>query len=81
MIDHIIYLYTSPDISFKRISKRTVTDKFESKKIDYLKELSDAYELVFSDIKNVTKIDTSGDKNATKDTLIKSLDKIFANHD
>ena len=78
MIDHIIYLYTSPDISFKRISKRTVTDKFESRGLDYLKELSDAYELVFSDMKNVIKIDTSGDKNATKDTLVKSLDKIYS---
>jgi len=78
MIDNIIYLYTSPDISFKRISKRTVTDKFESRGLDYLKELSDAYELVFSDMKNITKIDTSGDKNATKDTLVNSLDRIFS---
>jgi hypothetical protein len=29
-------------------------------------------------MKNVTKIDTSGDKNTTKDTLVKSLDKIFS---
>ena len=78
MIDHIIYLYTSPNISFKRISKRSVTDKFESRGLNYLKELSGAYEQVFNDMKNVTKIDTSGDKNETKDTLVKALDKIFS---
>ena len=77
MIDHIIYLYTTPKESFKRISKRSVTDKFESRGLSYLEDLSNAYELVFNGMKNLTKIDTSGDKDITKDNLIKSLDKIF----
>ncbi len=77
MIDHIIYLYTTPKESFKRISKRSVTDKFESRGLSYLEDLSNAYELVFNGMKNITKIDTSEDKNITKDNLIKSLDKIF----
>ena len=77
MIDHIIYLYTTPKESFKRISKRSVTDKFESRGLSYLEDLSNAYELVFSGMKNITKIDTSEDKDITKDNLIKSLDKIF----
>ena len=77
MIDHIIYLYTTPKESFKRISKRSVTDKFESRGLSYLQDLSNAYELVFSGMKNITKIDTSEDKDITKDNLIKSLDKIF----
>jgi dTMP kinase len=77
MIDHIIYLYTTPKESFKRISKRSVTDKFESRGLSYLEDLSNAYELVFKDMKNITKIDTSEDKDVTKDNLIKSLDKIF----
>ena len=77
MIDHIIYLYTTPKESFKRISKRSVTDKFESRGLSYLEDLSSAYELVFNGMKNITKIDTSEDKDITKDNLIKSLDKIF----
>ena len=77
MIDHIIYLYTTPKESFKRISKRSVTDKFESRGLSYLEDLSNAYELVFNGMKNITKIDTSADKDITKDNLIKSLDKIF----
>ena len=77
MIDHIIYLYTTPRESFKRISKRSVTDKFERRGLSYLEDLSSAYELVFSGMKNITKIDTSEDKDITKDNLIKSLDKIF----
>ena len=77
MIDHIIYLYTTPKESFKRISKRSVTDKFESRGLSYLEDLSNAYELVFSRMKNITKIDTSKDKDITKENLIKSLDKIF----
>ena len=77
MIDHIIYLYTTPRESFKRISKRSVTDKFESRGLSYLEDLSNAYELVFNGMKNITKIDTSEDKDITKDNLIKSLDKIF----
>ena len=54
-----------------------MTDKFESRGLSYLKDLSNAYELVFSGMKNITKIDTSEDKDITKDNLIKSLDKIF----
>ena len=77
MIDHIIYLYTTPKESFKRISKRSVTDKFESRGLSYLEDLSNAYELVFNGMKNIIKIDTSKDKDITKDNLIKSLDKIF----
>ena len=77
MIDHIIYLYTTPKESFKRISKRSVTDKFESRGLSYLEDLSNAYELVFNGMKNITKIDTSEDKDTTKDNLTKSLDKIF----
>jgi dTMP kinase len=77
IIDHIIYLYTTPKESFKRISKRSVTDKFESRGLSYLEDLSNAYELVFNGMKNITKIDTSADKDITKDNLIKSLDKIF----
>lgn len=77
MINHIIYLYTTPKESFKRISKRSVTDKFESRGLSYLEDLSNAYELVFDGMKNITKIDTSEDKDITKDNLIKSLDKIF----
>ena len=77
MINHIIYLYTTPKESFKRISKRSVTDKFESRGLSYLEDLSNAYELVFNGMKNITKIDTSEDKDITKDNLIKSLDKIF----
>ena len=77
MIDHIIYLYTTPKESFKRISKRSVTDKFESRGLSYLEDLSNAYELVFNGMKNITKIDTSVDKDITKNNLIKSLDKIF----
>ena len=77
MINHIIYLYTTPKESFKRISKRSVTDKFESRGLSYLEDLSNAYELVFNGMKNITKIDTSADKDITKDNLIKSLDKIF----
>lgn len=79
MIDHIIYLYTTPRESFKRISKRSVTDKFERRGLSYLEDLSNAYELVFNGMKNITKIDTSEDKDITKDNLIKSLDKIFKN--
>ena len=77
MIDHIIYLYTTPKESFKRISKRSVTDKFESRGLSYLEDLSNAYELVFNGMRNIIKIDTSEDKDITKDNLIKSLDKIF----
>ena len=77
MIDHIIYLYTTPKESFKRISKRSVTDKFESRGLSYLEDLTNAYELVFRGMKNIIKIDTTKDRKITKDSLIKSLNKIF----
>jgi len=76
-IDHVIYLHTDPKESLKRISKRSVTDKFESRGLSYLEKLSSAYETVFSDMKNITKIDTSGNKDSTKKNLIESLDKVF----
>ena len=77
IIDQIIYLYTTPKESFKRISKRSVTDKYERRGLSYLEDLSNAYEFVFNGMKNITKIDTSEDKDITKDNLIKSLDEIF----
>ncbi len=77
MIDHVLYFYTTPDESYKRISKRNVTDKFESRGLDYLKNLSSAYELVFSEMKNITKIDTSGNKKDTTKILFSVLDEIF----
>ena len=77
MIDHIIYLHTTPKESFKRISKRSVTDKFESRGLSYLEDLTNAYELVFRGMKNIIKIDTTKDRKITKDSLIKSLNKIF----
>tara|TARA_B100000035_G_scaffold306703_1_gene309070 strand:+ start:1961 stop:2575 length:615 start_codon:yes stop_codon:yes gene_type:complete len=76
-IDHVIYLHTDPEESFNRISRRSESDKFESRGLDYLKELSDAYDSVFSDVKHVIKLDTSGDKNITKKNLFKILSTIF----
>ncbi len=78
-IDHIIYFYTSPDESYKRISRRANTDKFESKGLEYLKSLNKAYEELFSKLDNVIKIDTSKDKIITKEVLYRELDKIFQN--
>lgn len=78
IINHIIYFYTTPEISFERISKRSKTDKFESRGIEYLKDILQGYESVFSDIDNVIKIDTSMNKNITKKNLITHLDKIFS---
>jgi len=77
MVNHVIYFYTTPEISFERISKRSKTDKFESRGIEYLKDILQGYESVFSDIDNVIKIDTSMNKNITKKNLITYLDKIF----
>ncbi len=76
-IDHILYLYASPEVSLQRISKRTKTDKFESRGLEYLKELDDAYSSTFKNFKNLTKIDTSGNKNETEKNLFFALDKIF----
>ena len=47
-IDHIIYLYTDPEESLKRISRRSITDKFESRGLEYLNKLNKAYESIFS---------------------------------
>lgn len=76
-IDHVIYFYTDPEESLKRISSRPVTDKFESKGLSFLKEISEAYKNVFKKMKNITMIDTSGDKSDTEKVLSKSLDEIF----
>ena len=76
-IDHVIYFYTDPEESLKRISSRPVTDKFESKGLSFLEEISEAYKNVFKKMKNITMIDTSGDKRDTEQVLSKSLDEIF----
>ena len=80
-IDHVIYFYTDPEESLKRISSRPVTDKFESKGLSFLKEISDAYESVFKKMINATKIDTSGEKSDTEKILFKVLDEIFIKND
>jgi len=76
-IDHVIYFYTDPEESLKRISSRPVTDKFESKGLSFLEEISEAYKNVFKKMKNITMIDTSGNKRDTEKILSKSLDEIF----
>ncbi len=76
-IDHILYLVASPEISLQRISRRTKTDKFESRGLQYLQELDKAYNSTFSEIENVIKIDTSGEKIDTEKNLFSSLDIIF----
>ena len=80
-IDHILYLVASPEVSLQRISKRSKTDKFESRGLGYLKELDIAYDSIFSKMKNVVKIDTSGNKLDTEKELSLSLDKIFKRND
>ena len=80
-IDHVIYFYTDPEESLKRISSRPVTDKFESKGLSFLKEISEAYKNVFKKMKNITMIDTSRDKRSTEKVLSKSLDEIFIKND
>ena len=80
-IDHVIYLYTDPAESFKRISRRSETDKFESRGLEYLEQLSNAYDSVFSDMNNVARLDTSGDKEVTKKNLFKILSSIFLHND
>jgi len=80
-IDHVIYFYTDPEESLKRISSRPVTDKFESKGLSFLEEISEAYKNVFKKMKNITMIDTSGDKRDTEKVLFKSLDEIFIKND
>ena len=80
-IDHVIYFYTDPEESLKRISSRPVTDKFESKGLSFLEEISEDYKNVFKKMKNITMIDTSGDKRDTEKVLSKSLDEIFIKND
>ena len=80
-IDHVIYLYTDPAESFKRISRRSETDKFESRGLEYLEQLSNAYDSVFSDMDNVARLDTSGDKEVTRKNLFKILSSIFLHND
>tara|TARA_Y100000768_G_scaffold373714_1_gene342642 strand:+ start:5934 stop:6554 length:621 start_codon:yes stop_codon:yes gene_type:complete len=76
-IDFILYLVASPEVSLQRISKRLKTDKFESRGLDYLKELDKAYSATFSNIKNTIKIDTSGDKDDTEKNINLTLNNIF----
>ena len=80
-IDHVIYFYTDPEESLKRISSRPVSDKFESKGLSFLEEISEAYKNVFKKMKNITMIDTSRDKSDTEKVLSKSLDEIFIKND
>ena len=80
-IDHIIYLYTDPEESLKRISRRSITDKFESRGLEYLNKLNKAYESIFSNMDNVIKLNTSRDKEITKKDLIEKLKTIFTTHD
>ena len=80
-IDHIIYLYTDPKESLKRISRRSTTDKFESRGLEYLNKLDQAYESIFSGMENVIQLNTSRDKEITKKDLIEKLNSIFITHD
>ena len=80
-IDHIIYLYTDPEESLKRISRRSTTDKFESRGLEYLNKLNKAYESIFSNMENVIKLDTSRDKEITKKDHLEKLKTTFTTHD
>ena len=80
-IDHIIYLYTDPEESLNRISRRSITDKFESRGLEYLNKLDKAYESIFSNMDNVIKLNTSRDKEITKKDLLEKLKTIFTTHD
>ena len=80
-IDHIIYLYTDPGESLKRISRRSITDKFESRGLEYLSKLNKAYESIFSNMENVIQLNTSRDKEITKKDLLDKLKTIFITHD
>ena len=80
-IDHIIYLCTDPEESLKRISRRSITDKFESRGLEYLNKLNKAYESIFSNMENVTKLNTSRDKEITKKDFLEKLKTIFTTHD
>jgi dTMP kinase len=80
-IDHIIYFYTDPEDSLKRISRRSITDKFESRGLEYLNKLNKAYESIFSNMENVIKLNTSRDKDITKEDLLEKIKTIFTTHD
>ena len=80
-IDHIMYLYTDPEESLERISRRSITDKFESRGLEYLNKLNEAYESIFSNMENVIKLNTSRDKEITKKDLLEKLKTIFITHD
>ena len=80
-IDHIIYLYTDPEESLKRISRRSITDKFESRGLVYLNKLNKAYESIFANMENVIQLNTTRDKEITKKDLLEKLKAIFTNHD
>ena len=80
-IDHIIYLYTDPEESLNRISRRSITDKFESRGLEYLNKLNKAYESIFFNMENVIKLNTSRDKEITKKDLLEKLKTIFTTHD
>ena len=80
-IDHIIYLYTDPEESLNRISRRSITDKFESRGLEYLNKLNKAYESIFFNMENVIKLNTSRDKEITKKDLLEKLKTIFITHD
>ena len=80
-IDHIIYLWTDPEESLERISRRSLTDKFESRGLEYLNKLNKAYESIFSNMEKVIKLNTSRDKEITKKDLLEKLKTIFTTHD
>ena len=80
-IDHIIYLYTDPEESLKRISRRSITDKFESRGLEYLNKLNKAYESIFFNMENVIKLNTSRDKEITKKDLLEKLKTVFTTDD
>ncbi|MBS83227.1 MAG: dTMP kinase [Gammaproteobacteria bacterium] len=76
-ISIIFYLSTTPEISSTRINKRQNTDKFESKGIDYFKQIHKAYETIFHNNNKVIKIDTSIDKDSVQKEISKHLDKLI----
>ena len=77
----ILSIYTDPEDSLKRISRRSITDKFESRGLEYLNKLNKAYESIFSNMENVIKLNTSRDKEITKKDLLEKLKTIFTTHD
>ena len=65
----------------KRISRRSITDKFESRGLVYLNKLNKAYESIFANMENVIQLNTTRDKEITKKDLLEKLKAIFTNHD